>query len=193
VRSIKVPEKYYAEGAACLGDRIIQLTWRNGVALIYDVENMHIMDHYTYKGKGWGLASDGLKFYMTDGSHWLTCRGEKFDVIRRVPVKACGRRVRGLNALDYVEGRLLVNVYGLDDVLVIDPFTGKVQAVISCHALAASQGQRKRGEVLNGIAYDPNSGEIYLTGKGWDRYYVVQADEFIRSAPPLIDDNFGRK
>ncbi len=187
-RSINVPEKYYAEGAACLGDRIVQLTWRNGVALIYDVENLNMIDHYKYKGEGWGLASDGLRFYMTDGSDWLTCRDEKFDVIRRVQVRACGRSVRRLNALDYVEGRLLVNVYGLDDVLVIDPNTGQVQAVISCRALVASQSKRKRGEVLNGIAYDPHTGEIYLTGKGWDLYHVVQVDELIHPAPLLIDD-----
>ena len=191
VRSIKVPEKYYAEGAACLGDRIVQLTWRNEVALIYDVKNLNIMDHYTYKGEGWGLASDGLRFYMTDGSDWLTYRGEKFDVIRRVPVRACGRGVRRLNALDYVEGKLLVNVYGLDDILVIDPITGQVQAVISCHEMAATQCQRKRGEVLNGIAYDPHTGQIYLTGKGWDRYYVVQVDEIIRPVSLLVDDNLG--
>jgi len=189
VRSIKVSEKYYAEGAACLGDCIVQLTWRNGVALIYDVENLNVMDRYQYKGEGWGLASDGLRFYMTDGSDWLTCRSEKFNVIHRVPVKACGRRVRGLNALDYVKGRLLVNVYGLDDILVIDPNTGQVQAVISCRALVASQGQRNRGEVLNGIAYNLDTGEIYLTGKGWDRYYVVQIDEIMRPAPLLVDDN----
>jgi len=189
IRTIKVPEKYYAEGAAFLGDRIVQLTWRNGVALIYDVETLGVIDRYTYKGEGWGLASDGQRFYMTDGSHWLTYRDEKLDIIRRMPVKACGRRVRGLNALDYVEGRLLVNVYGLDDILVIDPNTGQIQAVISCHALVASQGSRERGDVLNGIAYDPHTGEIYLTGKEWDRYYVVQVNEVIRPAPLLLDDN----
>ena len=110
-------------------------------------------------------------------------RDERFDIIRRVPVNACGRGVRGLNALDYVEGKLLVNVYGLDDILVIDPTNGMVQLVISCHELVSLQGQRGRGEVLNGIAYDPNSREIYLTGKGWDRYYVVQIEELVSACP----------
>ena len=54
----------------------------------------------------------------------------------------------------------------------IDPKTGKVVQQISAEQLA--KNYQGRGEVLNGIAYNPETKKMIVTGKYWDKYLEVK-------------------
>src|SRR5262245_40531493 len=48
-------DDYFGEGIAVVDDRIVQLTWQNGVALVYSIPDLGQTATFTYEGEGWGL------------------------------------------------------------------------------------------------------------------------------------------
>ena len=52
-----------------------------------------------------------------------------------------------------------------------------MEGVIDCRGLLPDKLRTKDTDVLNGIAYDPESKRIYLTGKNWPRMYEVKLVE----------------
>lgn len=164
---------YFGEGITILGDKIYQLTWQNQKCFIYDKNTMQIEKDVPYTGEGWGLCNDGRQLIMSNGTEMLTFRNpETFQIERTIEVyDQVGPRVR-LNELEYIDGKIYANVWMLDLVLVIDPQTGKVLAEIDCSdVVKAGKGG---GEVLNGIAYNPQNKKIYLTGKNWSNLLEVE-------------------
>ena len=47
------------EGIAILGSHVYQLTWQNGVGLVYDLDTFAMQRTFEYEGEGWGLTQDG--------------------------------------------------------------------------------------------------------------------------------------
>ncbi|MGH9173043.1 MAG: glutaminyl-peptide cyclotransferase, partial [Vicinamibacterales bacterium] len=59
IRRTNVPPPIFAEGLALVGNRLIQLTWQNGRALIYDRQTFIKQGELSYRGEGWGLSTAG--------------------------------------------------------------------------------------------------------------------------------------
>ncbi|NLW70138.1 MAG: glutaminyl-peptide cyclotransferase [Eubacteriaceae bacterium] len=56
--------------------------------------------------------------------------------------------------------------------MIISPETGKVEKILSFAELVPDEDQLQSGDsVMNGIAFDPSSGSLYLTGKNWPVLY----------------------
>ena len=91
---------------------------------------------------------------------------DSFTVARTVTVRDHRGRVDELNELEFIEGKVYANRWHHDDILVIDPISGNVEATLN---LAGLERPRPRDpeSVLNGIAYDPESGLLHVTGKCW--------------------------
>ena len=120
-----------------------------------------------YRGEGWGLCHDGKRFVMSDGSATLTFRdSESFAVVGAVEVTAAGRPLPALNELECVDGAVYANVFGQDFLVRIDPATGQVTAWIDASGLLDPE-EAAEADVLNGIAYNPETGRFYITGKLW--------------------------
>ena len=171
-QEIGLDANYFGEGITILGDKIYQLTWQNQKCFIYDKNTMQIEKDVPYTGEGWGLCNDGKSLIMSNGTEMLTFRNpQTFQIERTIEVyDQVGPRVR-LNELEYVDGKIYANVWMLDLILVIDPATGKVLAEVDCSdVVKAGKGG---GEVLNGIAYNPQSKKMYLTGKNWSNLLEV--------------------
>jgi len=174
ITSAPVPD-VFAEGIAILGNELVQLTWQNGFALRYDFPSLRAKPAmYRYAGEGWGLASDGANFIMSNGSDTLYFRNGKFEVTRAVPVTLDGKRLIHLNELEYARGYVYANVWYRDFIAEISPADGRVNRVIDCSELAAIEKPASKDHVLNGIAYCPKTGEWYLTGKNWKNMFVVK-------------------
>lgn len=161
----------FGEGVAGDGTRFVQLTWREGVALVYDLA-LRPIGRYAYDGEGWGLAWDGTQWLMSDGSSRITARDrETFARRGGFEVTERGRPVARLNELEFARGRLYANVWTSDRIAVIDPARGAVEAWVDLSALrrgfARPPGWNERESVLNGIAFDPVSGHFFVTGKRW--------------------------
>jgi glutamine cyclotransferase len=148
------------------------LTWQQQKCFVYDKESLVLQKDIPYTGEGWGLCNDGTYLIMSDGTERLYFRDpETFEIKKIIEVyDQFGPKIK-LNELEYINGKIYANVWMEDQLLVIDPATGKVNAIVDCKDVIA-QG-RGTGEVLNGIAYNPTTKKTYLTGKNWSKSVEV--------------------
>lgn len=167
---------YFGEGITILGNEIFQLTWQAQRCFVYDKKTFQLKKEFSYTGEGWGLCNDGNLIMMSNGTEMITFRDPKtFQIVKTIEVyDQVGPRIR-LNELEYIDGKIYANVWMLDMLLEIDPISGKVLSEIDCASIA-KEG-RGNGEVLNGIAYNPLTDKLYLTGKNWDKLLEVTISE----------------
>jgi glutaminyl-peptide cyclotransferase len=174
IRKIDVAPPIFAEGLALNGDSLVQLTWQNGKALVYDKRTFARTGELSYRGEGWGLCSAGGELVMSDGSANLTVRRPTdFSVIRTLAVTMDGQRVDQLNELECVGGDVYANVWMRDLIVRIDMKTGRVRERIDAPTLL-SPLERQGVDVLNGIAYDPADQTFLITGKLWPKLFRVK-------------------
>lgn len=166
---------YFGEGLALLDGRFYQLTWRNGVGLIYDANTLASVGSFSIPGEGWGLTTDGKALIRSDGSDTLTWHEPlSFAPIKTLQVTLNGQPIAQLNELEYIDGLIYANVFMTDDILRIDPASGQVLTVIDASMLRLESTKVDINSVLNGIAWDSATKSLYLTGKNWPMLYKVK-------------------
>ena len=170
---------YFGEGIAIWKGLLVQVTWKEGVAFIYDRRNFQEQYRLTYSGEGWGLCTDDESLIMSDGTDTLRFVGPTdLKVKRLLPVTLDGQSLWNLNELEFIRGEIWANVYQREIIVRIDPETGKVNSVIDLRGLQAKQRVPDlTQDVLNGIAYDAQENKIYITGKHWPNLYEIRVDE----------------
>lgn len=176
LRSASLDASWFGEGMTAIGgDRAVQLTWKAGRALVWDLATLTVVDVWTYGGQGWGLCLlEAGTLAMSDGSSFLTLR-DSGDLTRIADVQVLldGRPVERLNELECVDGTVWANIWLTDTIVAIDPSTGRVTAVVDASGLLADRSNLDVDDVLNGIAHDPLSGHFLLTGKRWPVLFEV--------------------
>ena len=176
LRSAPLDDGWFGEGYTSLGDgRAVQLTWKSGRAVVWDLATFDIVGTFAYGGQGWGLCRlDAQTLVMSDGTNTLTLRDPTdFHRLERVRVTLYGEPVDRLNELECVDGTIWANVWQTDRIMAIDPTTGLVGAVVDASGLVADRSGFGVDDVLNGIAHDPDSGRFLLTGKRWPVLFEV--------------------
>jgi glutamine cyclotransferase len=180
-RRVDLPRDLFGEGVARVGGHLVQLTWQNGRALVWNLATLGKEREISYQGEGWGLCFDGRHLIMSDGSETLALRDpESFARVGEIVVRRAGRPVRNLNELECVDGVVYANVWQDTHIARIDSRTGEVTGWLDASGLLAPEEARD-ADVLNGIAYLPASGHLALTGKLWPRIFEV---EIVLDAPP---------
>ncbi len=175
LRRVPLPAEFFGEGLALHGGLLYQLTWREGTCIVYDRETFRELRRFRYPEEGWGLASDGRKLFMSDGTDRIRVLDpETFGEVRRFTVRSSLGPVSLLNELEWVEGELWANVWQSGWVVRIDPASGEVLGFIDLRALPPQADRHPKMDVLNGIAVDPASGEIWVTGKNWPALYQIE-------------------
>jgi glutaminyl-peptide cyclotransferase len=173
-RKVDLPAELFGEGLARVGGRLIQLTWQEGRAVVWNLATMSKEKEFTYEGEGWGLCFDGYHLIMSDGSERLVLRDpETFAKRSEVVVRRAGKPLRKLNELECVDGVIYANVWQDNHIARIDPQTGDVTAWIDAAGLLPSDPDL-RVDVLNGIAYLPTTGHLMITGKLWPKIFEVE-------------------
>ena len=181
LRTVPLDQRYFGEGLAFVDgpqdDRLVQLTWRSGEALVYDADTFERIDTFDYDMEGWGLCWDGEALWMSDGSAALYRRDPAtFEILDTVQVTDEGEPLTRLNELECVGDDIYANVWQTDTIVRIDKRSGRVRARIDASDLL-SQEERvalPADAVLNGIAYDPVSERFWLTGKLWPELFEVE-------------------
>jgi glutamine cyclotransferase len=174
VRGVKVADGVFAEGLALVPGRLVQLSWRERRAMFYDPASLERRGEASYEGEGWGLAYDGSKLWMSDGSASLQVRDPRsFALERRVNVTKAGQPQGFLNELEWADGALWANVWQSDAIVRIDPASGRVTAEVDASGLLTAD-ERQHADVLNGIAWDSSRRVFYLTGKLWPKLFEVE-------------------
>ena len=204
-------QSLFAEGLALVGNNtLVQLTWRAGLAFVWDLETFDQTGrptqtfNYGSGQEGWGLCALGAgagtgtgsgagaagRLVMSDGSSQLQFRDPAtFEPVGQpVSVERDGQAVRNLNELECVAGQVWANVWLTDEIMRIDPATGRVTAVVdaselSARALAGCGDDSESplacpadlgDAVLNGIAYDASRDVFLVTGKLWPLMFEVR-------------------
>lgn len=168
-------QNVFAEGLALWDDHLIQLTWKAGKAFVYRRDTFKRVGSFTYKTQGWGLTADDTHLIMSNGSDQIYFRDpQTFAIIKTIRVTLENAPVKAINELEYVNDLIFANVWHQSYILMIHPSTGVVQGLIDASTLLQRMPAMKRGNVLNGIAYDKKTESLYLTGKNWPWLFVVR-------------------
>jgi glutamine cyclotransferase len=174
LQSHRLPNQYFGEGITLYHDRIMQLTWQSNVGFIYDEDSFEQVGSFSYPTEGWGITHDGEHLIMSDGSatlHFLD--PETFTELHRIEVRDEGVPVTKLNELEYIEGKIYANVWLTDKIVIITPETGEVSGWIDLEGLLKLEDYTEEVDVLNGIAYDGETGRLFVTGKLWPRLFEI--------------------
>ena len=177
LEKLNFDKKYFVEGSVILNDELYILTWESRVAFIYDANTLEYKSSWSYPREGWGITTDGKQLIASDGSATLYFMDENFALQDRLIVKYEDRPVRWLNELEYINGKIWANVYTTDEIVIINPKDGRVEGLIDCRGLLAKEKRTPDTDVLNGIAYNPEDGKIYITGKNWPELYEIRLIE----------------
>jgi len=166
VRSAPLPGKLWGEGIAVTGDTIWQLTYQDGVALLWDKATLKVKRQVALTGEGWGLCYDGSRLVQSDGSATLRFRNPAtFAQTGALTVTLDGKPVPQLNELECAGGQVWANVWPTTQLVRINPASGRVTAKVDGSGLLTPE-QAQGTDVMNGITW--LGGDEYLvTGKYW--------------------------
>ena len=98
---------------------------------------------------------------------------ESMELLGEVSVLRNGHPVRQLNELECVGSQIYANIWRRNEIIRIDRKTGRVTGTIDASGLL-SRVEARRADVLNGIAYKPESKTFLLTGKLWPHVFEVE-------------------
>jgi glutamine cyclotransferase len=175
LRLTRLEESLFGEGLTVLNDRLIQLTWKAGIAFVYDIDSLRKVGQFRYDGEGWGSTTIDNQLVVSNGSAMLTwLTRARHQVTRAIQVREGSLPIQGLNELEYVEGKILANVWPSDCIAEIDRETGQITGWIDLAGLYPAKERPNRRAVLNGIAYDKDEQRLIITGKFWPHVYEIQ-------------------
>ena len=170
-----VADKYFAEGLTDWKNTLIQLTWQNHIAFVYDRATFRLLRTFHYNGEGWGLTHDEKSLILSDGTATLRFFDpDSFKEVRRITVTDHGKPIKALNELEYVHGEIYSNVWHTDRIARISPATGRVIGWIDFQGLMPRDLLSSDEAVLNGIAYDATRNRLFVTGKLWPKIFEIR-------------------
>ena len=180
LKNINLADDYFGEGLTILNNKIYQLTWQKGIGFIYDINSFEKTNSFKYgKSKeGWGLCNDNNVIYKSDGSEdiWIL-NPETLVEQEYIQVYTNKGPIKEINELEWINGKIYANRYQKDGVAIINPKNGAVIGVIDFSPLKKLVKQHQGLDVLNGIAYNPKTKTVFVTGKRWDKLFEIEIIE----------------
>lgn len=165
----------FGEGIAILDGKIYQLTWKNQLAHVFDLATFAEIGMRAYEGEGWGLTTDGTSLIMSNGSDQIVYRDPgTFDITKTISVRDGENAIANLNELEYVDGVIWANVWLTNMIARIDAETGQVIDWLDLTSLDAEvTASNPAVDVLNGIAWNPETETALVTGKYWPTVFEI--------------------
>jgi glutaminyl-peptide cyclotransferase len=91
--------------------------------------------------------------------------------------KARPEPIRQLNELEWVRGEIWANVWTTTRIVRINPKNGNVIGWIEMASFVPEENRADtQSHVLNGIAFDPATNQVYITGKCWSVVHQFQLE-----------------
>ena len=187
---------YVGEGIVLVDDRLTVLTWKEKTSFIYRIEDKKFSfverkPFHSSNGEGWGATagllpnSDTKVIFLSDG----TCNILAVDpitlqeiarkcIIDKSTPSSSGAPVRQINELQYVNGKIIANVWMSNKIAIIDWEQSCVTKWIDLRYLVnlvvlPSQSYARYNAVLNGLAWDEEHNDLFVTGKFWNRMFRI--------------------
>ena len=172
-------QSLFGEGITVLGERIYQLTYKSQVGFIYDRSTFQEIQKVYYQNReGWGLTNNGEELIMSDGTNIIYFLDpEMFTINRQLEVYHDEGPANSLNELEYINGKIYANRYFTDEIVIIDPATGKVEGRINLKGILRAEHRKPTTDVLNGIAWDKEGERLFVTGKYWPLLFQISLRE----------------
>ncbi|MCD0486991.1 glutaminyl-peptide cyclotransferase [Pedobacter sp. MC2016-14] len=177
LQSVNIDNKYFGEGSVLIGDKILMLTYKEHMGLVYDAKTLKLLSSFPtseYR-EGWGLTFNGEHILNTDGTNriWFLNK-DSFRDEGSLDVYDHNGPVNQLNELEYINGKIYANIYLTDSIAVIDPKTGTVESYIDLKGLLPAKDKFANTDVLNGIAWDEAGKRLFVTGKKWNKLFEIK-------------------
>ena len=180
-KKVKLDDALFGEGLCILNNHVYVLTWKSKQGFKYQLSNLKKIDTFNYDFEGWGITTDGTHLIISDGTYTIRYLDPKtYKMVRKINVKFNGTPVHYLNELEYVNGYILANIWLSHTIAIIDPKSGHVIRALNLSDLAGFITKTNDNQVLNGIAYHPQTGHLLVTGKEWPIMFEIDVP-FIRT------------
>ena len=178
IKEYKLDDQFFGEGITILNNKIYQLTYKTKIGFVYDLNSFKQLNTWSYRSsEGWGLTNNGKSLIMSDGTENIYfINPETFAEERKIQVCNEYNVINNINELEYIKGDIWANIWQTDTILIIDAETGKVKGEIDLKGLSGTivQNQKEPIDVLNGIAWNPVTDKIYVTGKYWPKVFEIK-------------------
>ena len=141
--------------------------------LVIAPETLEVKAKYPLPGEGWGVTSDGERLWISDGTSRIReWRDGSFR--RTITAKLRSKSLPRLNELEWIDGEIWANVWLTDQIVTVAPSSGRITRIIDLTNLLPKTDRASNTDVLNGIAQDPKTGGIWVTGKRWPTMYRIE-------------------
>ena len=180
INNVDLNKEFFGEGLTILNNNIYQLTWQKGTGFVYDATTLNKKSSFKYGNskEGWGICNDKNVLYKSDGSEKIwTLNPETLTEQGYIQAYTNKGKVVGINELEWINGKIYANRYQKNGVAIINPKNGAIEGVIDFSPLKKKVKQHQGLDVLNGIAYNPETKTIFVTGKRWDKLFEVEIVE----------------
>ncbi|MBI9042550.1 glutaminyl-peptide cyclotransferase [Lutibacter sp.] len=172
---------YFGEGITIFNNQLHQLTWQDGIGIVYNLETFKKEKEfkYTKSREGWGLTHNGEKLIKSDGTERIWFLNPETHIEESfIEAYTNQQKVEKLNELEYVNAKIYANIWQKNSILIVDPTSGKVLGVADLNGLKEevlkTQQLEDQDEVLNGIAFDKENNRLFVTGKNWGKLFEIE-------------------
>jgi glutamine cyclotransferase len=178
-QQVFLPANIFAEGLTFLNGKLYQSSWKSREIFVYDTQ-MKLLQTLHITGDSWGLTTDGQQLIMSDGSDTLQFLDPVDGHLLRTLTVSDGSKtpIRDINELEWLDGDILANVWHRDNVLRIDSKTGRVKGQYNLEKLVPELRKtmpvRNGEQVLNGLAWNPHTQSLLVTGKDWPVWFAIR-------------------
>jgi glutamine cyclotransferase len=170
---------YFGEGITFLNNKIFQLTWQNKTGFVYNATTWKLEKTFPFDKdiEGWGMTNDGKYLYQSDGTEKIwKMNPENQKMIDYINVYSSSSKIPKINELEWINGKIYANIWTKDAIAVVNPTSGAVEGILDLSSLRKLI-KFPEAEVLNGIAYNPKTKTIFVTGKQWDKMFEITVSE----------------
>jgi glutaminyl-peptide cyclotransferase len=172
LQEFQLPSEYFGEGLTAVDGKLLQLTWQNGIGFVYDENSFDLLGNFSIATEGWGLTYSGINLIMSDGTSKLYfLNPATYEVVGQVSVRDGNDSVTNINELEYINGDVYANIWMTQKIAIINPQTGQIKGWIDLSGIYQSNDVNS---VLNGIAYNNQTGGLFVTGKNWPYMYEIE-------------------
>jgi glutamine cyclotransferase len=179
LNQVDLPKQYFGEGITFINGKIYQLTWQQKKGFIYDAKTLKLEKTFDYNKdiEGWGMTHDDKYIYHSDGTEKIW----KMDpatqkLLDYINVYSGSSKIKRINELELIDGKFYVNVWQKDAIAVVNMTSGAVEGILDLSGLRKFI-KAPNAEVLNGIAYNPQTKTIFVTGKYWEKMFEITVSE----------------
>ena len=178
-KSVDLEGNYFGEGITIINNQLIQLTYKELTGFVYNADTWKVEKTFTFdkQVEGWGLTNDGTFLYQSDGTEKIWKMDPKIlKMIDYINVYTNTSKIKSVNELEWINGKIYCNIWQKDAIAVVNPDNGAVEAILNLSDLR-NQVKNSEAEVLNGIAYNPKTKTIFVTGKYWSKMFEIKVTE----------------